>query len=63
MKKTAESATCARFSPRASLAAIGLKLKSIHLFAPSEEMVTISQKTIKYTPHEKLGFLTKALYI
>src|SRR5262249_6968157 len=54
MKEIPESTACAQFSPRASLDAISLKLKPIHLLASIEERVTINQKHIKYTPHVKL---------
>jgi hypothetical protein len=42
------------FTPRATLAAIGLKLTAIDLFAPIRETVKINQKTIRYSPTEKL---------
>jgi hypothetical protein len=49
-----------RYSPRASLAAIGLKLQSIDLFGPIRELVKIPQKTIKHSPIDKLqdAFIT-----
>jgi Transposase DDE domain group 1 len=43
-----------RFSPHASLAALGLKLTAIDLFGPIKELVKIDQKSVKYTPIEKL---------
>ncbi len=42
------------FSARASLAAIGMKLREIDLFGPIRERVQIAQKTIKHQPVEKL---------
>jgi hypothetical protein len=43
-----------RFSPRASLVAIGAKIRSLKLFEPIKERVKIGQKTIKHTPTDKL---------
>jgi hypothetical protein len=43
-----------RGTPRASLAALGLKLKQLDLFAPIREQVRIPQKTVKYSPIDKL---------
>lgn len=43
-----------RFSPRASLAAVGLRLRQLDLFGPVRETVTIAQKTVKHTPAQKL---------
>ena len=43
-----------RFSPRASLATIGLKLRRLDLFKPIRETVRVPQKTVKHTPAEKL---------
>jgi hypothetical protein len=42
------------FSPAASLAALGLQLHQIDLFGPVRDTVTIAQKTVKYTPSDKL---------
>jgi hypothetical protein len=42
------------FSPAASLAAIGVKLSQLDLFSPIRTRVQIQQKTIKYTPIDKL---------
>jgi hypothetical protein len=42
------------FSPRATLAAIGLKIRAMNLLAPIKEMVKIAQKRIKHEPFEKL---------
>ena len=43
-----------RFSPAASLAALGLHLQQIDLFGPVRETVRIVQKRVKYTPCDKL---------
>ncbi len=49
-----------RFSPRASLAAVGLRLRQLDLFGPIRGTVTIAQKTVKHTPVQKLydAFIT-----
>ena len=41
-------------SAHASLAVIGLKLKELKLFEPIEDRVKIAQKTVRYTPAQKL---------
>jgi|SRR5215813_11509341 len=46
--------TSRHFSPRATLAAIGLKIRAIDLLAPLKEKVKVAQKTIKHEPIEKL---------
>ena len=48
------------FSSHASLAALGRKVKKLKLFEPIEQKVKIAQKTIKYSPSEKLmdAFIT-----
>ena len=43
-----------RFSPRASLATIGLKLRQLDFFKTIRETVHIPQKTVKHSPTEKL---------
>lgn len=48
------TATTNHFSPAASLAAIGVKLRQLDLFGPIRTQVQIPQKTVKYTPTEKL---------
>ena len=47
------------YTPAASLAALGLKLQHVHLFDPIHQQVHIAQKTVKYTPTNKLydGFI------
>jgi hypothetical protein len=42
------------YSPRATLCAIGIKLRSVKFFETITEYVHIKQKTIKHTPVEKL---------
>lgn len=42
------------YSPRAALAAVGVKMQQIHLFEPIAKQVNIRQKTVKHTPQEKL---------
>lgn len=41
-------------SPCASLAAIGIQIQHLELFAPIHQTVQIAQKTVKYTPTDKL---------
>ena len=41
-------------TPRASLAALGLKLQHIDLFGPIRQQVHIKQKTVRYSPIDKL---------
>jgi hypothetical protein len=43
-----------RFSPRATLAALGIRLQGLTLFGPVRAHVHISQKTITHTPVQKL---------
>lgn len=47
-------------SPAASLAAIGVHIQHLDLFAPIRQTVHIAQKTVKYTPQDKLydAFIT-----
>jgi hypothetical protein len=42
------------FSPRASLCALGPKIRSLRLLETLSKQVFIKQKTIKHTPVEKL---------
>src|SRR5262249_24524474 len=42
------------FSPQASLAAIGTKVRSLKLFDTIGKKMKIAQKTVKYTPIDKL---------
>jgi hypothetical protein len=48
------TATTNHFSPAASLAAIGVKVRQLDLFGPIRTKVQIKQKTVKHTPTEKL---------
>jgi hypothetical protein len=41
-------------SPCASLAAIGIQIQQLDLFAPIRQTVHIAQKTVKYSPIDKL---------
>ena len=43
-----------RSTPHASLAAVGIKVRQLDLFAPIREQVRIAQKTVKFTPTDKL---------
>jgi hypothetical protein len=43
-----------QFSARATLVAIGAKVHAKRVFEPIAERVKIAQKTVKYTPVEKL---------
>src|SRR5436190_243797 len=58
MKKS--TTISAHSSPCASLAAIGAQLQSLDLFGPIRQTVQIAQKTVKYTPADKLydAFIT-----
>ncbi len=47
-----EESTTTRFSPRASLAAIGLKLQELKLFETIRDAVHVPQKKVKFTPAE-----------
>ncbi len=42
------------FTPCASLAAIGVKLRQVDLFNPIRKTVRIAQKTVKHTPIDKV---------
>ncbi len=53
-ESTIANATTTHASPRASLAAIGALIRQRHLFDPVGEHVTIRQKTVQYTPTDKL---------
>ena len=54
MAQFTSSEVTRRFSPAASLAALGLHLRQIDLFGPIRDSVKIAQKTVKYTPLDKL---------
>jgi hypothetical protein len=53
MNEAAKNNT-AHFTPRATLAAIGVRLRTLDLLAPIREKVKINQKTIKHEPFDKL---------
>jgi len=55
----AEAAVKQRYSPRATLVAVGVQVRRWRLFAPIRQGVKISQKTVKHTPLDKLydGFI------
>lgn len=48
------------FTKASSLAALGVKLRHIQLFEPIQQLVHIGQKTVKYSPLDKLydSFIT-----
>jgi len=54
MKNQQPVTTARLYSPRATLCAIGIKLRSLKFFDPIAAHVQIRQKTIKHTPVEKL---------
>src|SRR5262245_49396713 len=54
MAQFTSSEVTRRFSPAASLAALGLHLRQIDLLGPIRDRVKIAQKTVKYTPLDKL---------
>ncbi len=54
MKNSRPGIASRLFTPRAPLAALGLKLHSLKLFETISQHVKIKQKTIKHTPIEKL---------
>src|SRR5215210_4216946 len=43
-----------RFSPRAGLAALGIRLRGLDLFGPVRRTVQIAQKTVRHAPAQKL---------
>jgi len=54
MKTTATIAHTAHFTPRAPLAAIGVKLRTLDMLATIKDKVKIDQKTIRHKPLDKL---------
>ncbi|MCA1607204.1 MAG: transposase, partial [Acidobacteria bacterium] len=54
MQKKAQAKTARRFTPRATLAALGIKLRSMKLLEPIQRNVEIPQKTIRHSPLQKL---------
>lgn len=49
-----ESTTTSRFNAHATLAAIGNHLRHVDLLAPLREKVQIAQKTVKFSPFDKI---------
>ncbi len=49
-----------QYTPAASLAALGVKLQQLALFGPIRRQVRVAQKTVKYSPLDKLydGFVS-----
>ena len=49
-----------QYTPAASLAALGVKLQQLDLFGPIRRQVRVAQKTVKYSPLDKLydGFVS-----
>jgi hypothetical protein len=54
MKNKQPAASSRLYSPRATLCAIGIKLRSMKLFDTIADHVKVKQKAIKHTPVEKL---------
>jgi hypothetical protein len=54
MNQSTTTKTTRHFSPCASLAVLGVKLRQLDLFGPIRKQVQIAQKTVKHTPIEKL---------
>ena len=59
MKKK-QVTTQKHYSPRAVLVAMGAKIRALNLLQPIEDLVKIRQKTVKYSPVQKLmdGLIT-----
>jgi hypothetical protein len=60
MNKSTTPSPSYHFSARAALAAIGIRLRGLHLFRPVRDQVHIAQKVVKHTPVQKLydAFIT-----
>lgn len=54
MKKSRPASATRLYTPRATLCALGVKVRSLKLFETVSEHVRIRQKTIRHTPVEKL---------
>lgn len=54
MKKSPAASGARHYTPRATLCALGVKVRSLKLFDAIAEHVRIRQKTIKHSPLEKL---------
>jgi hypothetical protein len=50
-----ECSTRGHYTPVASLAALGVKLQELNIFGPIQRLVRIAQKTVKYSPLDKLS--------
>ena len=55
--------TTQHYTPHATLAAIGIKIRSLKLFDTIKEHVLIKQKTIKHTPVEKLVYPSRRVVV
>ncbi len=60
MSKSTTNREKRHFTPRATLAATGLKVRQLGIFRPIAEKVKIAQKVVRYTPAQKLldGLIT-----
>ncbi len=54
MEQSTASPSDSRATPRASLAVLGVHLRALDLFGPIRDRVHVPQKTVHYTPAEKL---------
>src|SRR5215216_1908885 len=54
MKKSQAASTARLYTPRATLCALGVKVRSLKLFDTIAEHVRVRQKAIRHTPLEKL---------
>ena len=54
MKKSPAASSARHYTPRATLCALGVKVRSLKLFETIAEHVRIRQKAIRHTPVEKL---------
>jgi len=54
MSKSTTPSLSYRFSPRAALAALGIRLQGLNLFGPVRDHVHIAQKTVTHTPVQQL---------
>ncbi len=55
--------TTQHYTPHATLAALGIKIRSLKLFDTIREHVHIKQKTIRHTPVEKLNDALIAIFL
>lgn len=54
MSNSTQFSAARRCTPRASLAVLGVKLAQLDLFGPVRKLVRLAQKTVWYTPVDKL---------